>query len=134
ALGLHNVHNALAAVAVALWLGRDPMDVLAALRRFRAPEMRMSREDVGEVTLINDAYNANPRSMEAAVVELGARPAAGRRVAVVGDMLELGEQTERCHRELGRKLSNSKVDLVWAVGPAARFVAEEMVAAGGSPG
>jgi UDP-N-acetylmuramoyl-tripeptide--D-alanyl-D-alanine ligase len=125
ALGLHNVHNALAAIAVGLWLGRDPRDVREALRRYVAPEMRMSRIDVGDVVLINDAYNANPRSMEAAVVELVARPAAGRRVAVVGDMLELGEQTERCHRELGRKIANVGVDAVWAVGESSRFVAEE---------
>jgi UDP-N-acetylmuramoyl-tripeptide--D-alanyl-D-alanine ligase len=130
ALGIHNVHNALAAVAVALWLGRDPIEVAEALLRFRAPEMRMRREVVGDVVLINDAYNANPRSMEAAVIELGARPAAGRRVAVVGDMLELGDQTERCHRELGRKLAKSGVEAVWAVGPNARFIAEEAAQAG----
>ena len=130
ALGLHNVHNALAATAVGLWLGRDPMDVRSALLRYRAPHMRMSREDVGEVVLINDAYNANPRSMEAAVVELSARPAAGRRIAVVGDMLELGDQTERCHRELGRKLANARLDAVWAVGESSRFVAEEAQKAG----
>ncbi len=130
ALGIHNVHNALAAVAVALWLGRDPVEVRDALLRFRAPEMRMRKEVVADVVLINDAYNANPRSMEAAVVELSARPVTGRRVAVVGDMLELGEQTERCHRELGRKLANAKVDVVVAVGPSASWVAEEAVKAG----
>jgi len=125
ALGLHNVHNALAAAAVGLWLGRDPTDVRSALTRYRAPHMRMSREDVGEVVLINDAYNANPRSMEAAVVELAARPATGRRVAVVGDMLELGDQTERCHRELGRKIAHARLDHLWAVGEKAALVAEE---------
>ena len=130
ALGLHNVHNALAAIAVGLWLGRDPVEVRDALMGFRAPDMRMAREVVGDVVLINDAYNANPRSMEAAVVELGARPAAGRRIAVVGDMLELGEQSERCHRELGRKLSNARLDAIWAVGESARHVAEEAVASG----
>jgi UDP-N-acetylmuramoyl-tripeptide--D-alanyl-D-alanine ligase len=130
ALGLHNVHNALAAIAVGLWLGRDPVEVREALVGYRAPAMRMAREVVGDVVLINDAYNANPRSMEAAVVELGARPAAGRRIAVVGDMLELGEQRERCHRELGRKLANARIDAVWTVGESARLVAEEAVASG----
>ena len=130
ALGIHNVHNALAAIAVGLGLGRDPLDVREALGRFRAPEMRMSREVLGDVVLINDAYNANPRSMEGAVVELMARPAAGRRIAVVGDMLELGDQTERCHRELGRKLGNAHVDAVWAVGPNAAWIAEEARRAG----
>lgn len=130
ALGLHNVHNALAAVAAGLWLGRDPHAIREALTRFEAPRMRMSREAVGDVVLINDAYNANPRSMEAAIVELGARPAAGRRVAVVGDMLELGDQAERCHRELGRKIRNARIDALWAIGPQAALVAEEAVAGG----
>jgi UDP-N-acetylmuramoyl-tripeptide--D-alanyl-D-alanine ligase len=125
AMGLHNVHNGLAAVAVALWLGREPEDVQRALLRYEAPEMRMRREVVGDVVLINDAYNANPRSMEAAVVELSVRPASGRRIAVVGDMLELGDQTERCHRELGRKLANARLDALWAIGPASRFVVDE---------
>lgn len=130
ALGIHNVHNALAAIAVALWLGRDPAEVREALSRFVAPAMRMRREVLEDVVLIDDAYNANPRSMEAAVVELCAREAAGRRVAVVGDMLELGDQAERCHRELGRKLANARVDLVIAVGPASSWTAEEAVRAG----
>jgi UDP-N-acetylmuramoyl-tripeptide--D-alanyl-D-alanine ligase len=130
ALGLHNVHNALAAVAVGLWLGRDPLAIREALARFEAPEMRMSCETVGDVVLINDAYNANPRSMEAAVVELGARPSAGRRVAVVGDMLELGDQAERCHRELGRKIKNARIDALWAIGPQSALVVEEAVAGG----
>jgi UDP-N-acetylmuramoyl-tripeptide--D-alanyl-D-alanine ligase len=125
ALGIHNVHNALAAIAVGLWLGRAPEEIRAAFSRYVAPDMRMSRVEVADVTLINDAYNANPRSMEAAVVELAARPAVGRRVAVVGDMLELGDQTERCHRELGRKIANAHVDLLWAVGPKSALVAEE---------
>src|SRR5204863_1868052 len=57
ALGIHNVHNALAASAVGLWLGRDPTDVRSALLRYPAPHMRMSPEDGGEVILIHDAYN-----------------------------------------------------------------------------
>ena len=130
ALGIHNVHNALAAVAVGLWLGRKPEEIREALCAYRAPAMRMSREAIGDVVLINDAYNANPRSMEAAIVELAARPAPGRRVAVVGDMLELGDQTERCHRELGRKIANSRIDALWAVGPNSTLVAEEAVKAG----
>jgi UDP-N-acetylmuramoyl-tripeptide--D-alanyl-D-alanine ligase len=133
AMGLHNVHNGLAAVAVALWLGRDPADVQQALLRYEAPEMRMRREVVGDVVLINDAYNANPRSMEAAVVELSARPASGRRIAVVGDMLELGDQTERCHRELGRKLGNARLDALWTIGPSARYIALEANGAGLRP-
>lgn len=125
ALGMHNVSNALAAVALGLWLGRDPMAVRDGLARYVSPAMRMSREAVGSVTLINDAYNANPGSMDAAIRELALRPCQGRRVAVLGEMLELGEESERCHRSLGRKVANEDVDRLWAIGPHASATAEE---------
>jgi UDP-N-acetylmuramoyl-tripeptide--D-alanyl-D-alanine ligase len=133
ALGIHNVVNALAAVATGLWLGRDPMAIREALSRYQAPPMRMSREVVGEVTLINDAYNANPRSMDAAIGELAARECGGRRVAVLGEMLELGPDSERYHRALGRKVANSGIDRLWAVGPSAHLVADEAVGYGMTP-
>jgi UDP-N-acetylmuramoyl-tripeptide--D-alanyl-D-alanine ligase len=129
-LGLHNVQNALAAVAAALWLGQDPMRVREALLQYRPPPMRMSREVVGDVVLINDAYNANPRSMEAALLELSVRPSAGRRIAVLGEMLELGAESERHHRALGRKVAHAGIDCLWAIGPSAPVVADEAVGHG----
>jgi UDP-N-acetylmuramoyl-tripeptide--D-alanyl-D-alanine ligase len=133
AVGLHNVSNALAAVAVALWLGRNPLDVQAAIKRYEAPEMRMETERVAGVHLINDAYNANPASMDAALRELAQRDVAGRRVAVLGEMLELGDETERLHRSLGRKVANEGIDALWVVGPHADLVAESAVERGMSP-
>ncbi len=130
ALGLHNVANALAAIATGLWLGQGPLAVRDALTGYQAPPMRMAREVLGEVVLVNDAYNANPRSMEAAIMELSQRPARGRRVAVLGEMLELGPDSERHHRALGRKVANSGIDCLWAVGPSAALVAEEAVKQG----
>jgi UDP-N-acetylmuramoyl-tripeptide--D-alanyl-D-alanine ligase len=130
ALGMHNVSNALAAIAVGLWLGCRPDDIVASLRAYAAPPMRMSREQVGDVVLINDAYNANPGSMDAAIRELALRRCRGRRVAVLGDMLELGEESERLHRQLGRKVANEGVDLLWAVGPHAEQVASEAIGRG----
>jgi UDP-N-acetylmuramoyl-tripeptide--D-alanyl-D-alanine ligase len=130
ALGLHNVANALAAVAVGLWLNRKPEQVREALARYQAPPMRMSREVVGGVVLVNDAYNANPRSMEAAILELSARPCEGRRVAVLGDMLELGEESASHHEALGRKVAKAGIDLLWGVGPGAERLVEEAVRTG----
>lgn len=129
-LGLHNVSNALAAVATALWLGRDPATIRDALAGFHAPAMRMSREVVSQVTLINDAYNANPRSMDAAICELSGRDCRGRRIAVLGEMLELGPTTEKHHRSLGRKVANEGIDLLWAIGPNAAGMAEEALRLG----
>lgn len=130
ALGMHNVSNALAAVAVGLWLDQDPLAIRDALARYVAPPMRMSREQIGDTVFINDAYNANPRSMDEAIRELRMRDCAGRRVAVLGEMLELGEETERFHRSLGKKVANEDIDLLWAVGPSAKLVVEEAVRLG----
>lgn len=129
-LGEHNVQNALAAVAVGLWLGREPYAIRDALAAFSPPAMRMTRELVGGVTLINDAYNANPRSMDAAIRELVRRDCQGLRVAVLGEMKELGAQAERHHRSLGRKVANEGVDRLWAIGPNAAGVVEEAMRLG----
>jgi len=129
-LGEHNVSNALAAVAAGLWLGREPFAIREALSRFESPAMRMSRAVVGGVTLINDAYNANPRSMDAAIRELARHDARGLRIAVLGEMLELGDQATRHHRSLGRKVANEGIDRLWAIGPHAAAVVEEAVRLG----
>jgi UDP-N-acetylmuramoyl-tripeptide--D-alanyl-D-alanine ligase len=130
ALGAHNVANALAAVATGLWLDRAPDAVCDALARYEAPPMRMSREIVGDVVLVNDAYNANPRSMEAALRELASRPSEGRRIAVLGEMLELGETSLEHHETLGRKAANAGLDGLWAIGAHAGAVAREAVRLG----
>jgi len=128
--GEHNIANALAAVAVGLWLGRDPQAIREALASFSAPAMRMSREVVKRVTLINDAYNANPRSMDAAIRELARTACRGRRVAVLGEMLELGPKTTQHHRSLGRKVANEGIDRLWAIGANGAAVADEALALG----
>ena len=131
ALGMHNVSNALAATAVGLWLGREPIDVVHALSSYQAPAMRMSTQSVGDVLLINDAYNANPSAMDAAIRELVLRPCRGRRVAVLGEMLELGDETERCHRSLGKKVANEKdIDCLWTIGASGKVTANAAIATG----
>lgn len=130
AFGAHNVPNALAAVATALWLGCSPESAREGLARYVAPPMRMSREVVGDLCLVNDAYNANPRSMEAALRELCGRPCSGRRVAVLGEMLELGETSREHHEALGRKAARAKVDRLWAIGAHAEVLVAEAVRLG----
>ncbi len=127
--GLHNVSNALAAVAVGLLLGADPRAVRDALREVEAPRLRLQRERVGGVVLVDDTYNANPASVGAALDEISVAACDGRRVFVLGDMGELGDRTEEHHRHAGRRAASS-ADVLWAVGPAARAAAEEALAAG----
>ena len=88
--------------------------------------MRMERLSLAGVTILNDAYNSNPESALRAVREFARFATGGRRVAVIGDMRELGEHSERYHRELGRALAETPVDVVVAVGAEARAVAEEV--------
>jgi UDP-N-acetylmuramoyl-tripeptide--D-alanyl-D-alanine ligase len=117
----HNLRNLLAAVAAARALGVTPngrLDVqFAALRGERL-------ELPNGIVLINDCYNANPMSMRAALDELAASE-AGRRVAVLGDMLELGPDEQRLHREIGAYAHARGVELLLTVGPLAREMGEE---------
>ena len=111
----HNLLNLLAATAAALALGIDPQGSLdvrfSALRGER-------RELAGAVVVIDDCYNANPMSMRAAIDDL-AETAPARRVAVLGDMLELGAEAQRLHREIGLHAAERGVDLLVTVGPLA---------------
>jgi UDP-N-acetylmuramoyl-tripeptide--D-alanyl-D-alanine ligase len=117
----YNLQNLLAATAAARALGITPSGPLAV--SFSA--LRGERRTLpGGVVLIDDCYNANPMSMRAAIDEL-ARSARGRRVAVLGDMLELGEDQRRFHREVGAHAAQSGVELLVTVGP----LAAEMAAA-----
>lgn len=126
-LGEWNVLNALAACRVAGTFG-IPLEACARrLESFRGPRMRMERVEVGGLTIINDAYNSNPDSASRAIREFTRLPAGGgRKVAVIGDMLELGPSTEEYHRRLGRQLASAAVDVVAAVGPASRFLLDEL--------
>ncbi len=116
-LGVHHVHNALAAASVALWLGHEPSAVCERLEAYRPQKMRMAVEEIAEVRLINDAYNANPRSTEAAILEMSFRGGGGRRCLVLGDMLELGERADELHARIGTLVGKSRIDLLWAIGP-----------------
>jgi UDP-N-acetylmuramoyl-tripeptide--D-alanyl-D-alanine ligase len=134
-VGEHQVANALSAAGAALAAGMPAADVAAALSaatprsRWR---MEVSRRDDG-VTVVNDAYNANPESMRAALAALAGLPAT-RRVAVLGGMAELGPGAEEEHRRLGRDAVAAGVDLVVAVGADAVGIAEGARAAGSPAG
>jgi UDP-N-acetylmuramoyl-tripeptide--D-alanyl-D-alanine ligase len=115
----HNLLNLLAAVAAARALGHTPAGRLEV--GFSA--MRGQRSELaGGVLLIDDCYNANPMSMRAAIDDL-AETAPGRRVAILGDMLELGAQAAGLHRELGQHAGESGVGLLVTVGPLAAEIA-----------
>ncbi len=108
----HNLRNLLAAVAAALALGVEPSGALEVrFSALRGEHVRLA----GGVVVINDCYNANPMSMRAAIDDLG-ETAPARRVAVLGDMLELGPQAPRLHREVGLYAAQAGVDVLLTVG------------------
>ena len=124
-LGKHVACNALAAIAVAKRMGLSEDAIAEALAAARGPEMRLQLLSFHGVTLINDAYNANPASMAAALETLALLDHPGRKIAVVGDMKELGDHTDRYHRELGQAAANCGPDLLVCVGEKARLIGEE---------
>jgi UDP-N-acetylmuramoyl-tripeptide--D-alanyl-D-alanine ligase len=128
--GTHNVYNCLAALAACYTLGFDIEELSKALLSFRLPAMRMDRQDMGNITFINDAYNANPQSMTAALNEYGEMKVHGRKIFICGDMLELGSHAERLHKEIGVKVAQSGVDVLLTVGKLSRYVAESASAQG----
>jgi UDP-N-acetylmuramoyl-tripeptide--D-alanyl-D-alanine ligase len=121
--GEHLAANAVGALAVVEALGCDPEQAAVALTRFGAPKGRgaQSEHDIegGTLLLLDEAYNANPASMEAALKVLGSLPGprATRRIAVLGDMLELGAQGEALHRALSPVIEAQHIDRVFCCGP-----------------
>lgn len=114
ALGAHMVQNALAAVAVAKALGLSCEEICEGLEGYHTIVGRANMIKTEKLTLIDDCYNANPESMKASLKTLSGFK--GRRVALLGDMKELGENEKQLHREIGELAAELKLDLVIAVG------------------
>ncbi|MGE5484948.1 MAG: UDP-N-acetylmuramoyl-tripeptide--D-alanyl-D-alanine ligase [Ignavibacteriales bacterium] len=127
--GGHHVHNALAAACVGLHCGLGVEEIAEGLRAFRQASMRSEFIDAGGIRFINDAYNASPVSTKAALTVLS-QVAAGRRVAVLGNMLELGDYTVPGHRETGEAVAGNGIDVLVAVGNLASDIAGGALAAG----
>ena len=119
--GLHYVSDSLAAVSVGLHMGVTPAMIAARLAAFRTMEGRQEIFEAKGVTIIKDCYNAGPESMAAALSVLSKR--SGKRIAVLGDMLELGDCAQEAHRHVGA-LAAVQADVVLAYGPLAQFVAQ----------
>jgi UDP-N-acetylmuramoyl-tripeptide--D-alanyl-D-alanine ligase len=126
-LGRHAVHNALAAAAVAGELGLDVDEIARGLGEPWALPHRSAIVRLGDVTVIDDSYNAGPDSMLAALETLAGLP--GRHIAVLGEMAELGELAEASHRDVGTRAGRT-LDLLVAVGEARGVLADAAIAAG----
>ena len=112
-VGVHQVANALAALAVAREMKLDPAAVVAALEAYRPTRGRMELRHERGATLLVDCYNANPDATRLALETLAAWPGGGRRIALLGDMLELGPRAAELHRETGAAVRGAEL---WSVG------------------
>lgn len=122
-VGEHNIYNAMAAILVGISLGISLDNIKDGLKNFKATKMRLDIVKNGEMTIINDTYNASPDSMNAALKILG-RYENNRRVAVLGDMFEMGEHEEYGHRLVGETCINN-TDVLITIGHASKFISDE---------
>jgi len=121
-VGEHNILNALAAVAVGLARGLKPAEAVGALATLVPPDKRGQVLQLGNITVINDCYNSNPKALHAMVDALAAMK-AGRRIVVAGEMLELGPAGAEMHRAAGQHVAEKKIDVLLGV----RGLAQGMV-------
>jgi len=130
-VGKHFVPNSLAAAAVATHFGIETQKIKEAFESFQPFPMRMEVWPLrGGKYLSNDAYNANPRSMESALETLTEIKGKGRSIAVLGDMLELGDYSEEAHRRLGQRVRDLSIDFLITLGQRASIVVDSAVRAG----
>jgi len=123
-LGRHQVMNALLAMAVGAEMGLGRAEIERGLTECQPPKMRMQLWESNGVRVIDDAYNANADSMLAAFQTLQDIPCKGRRVAVLGDMAELGSYSEAAHIEVGKRAGEAGVDQLFAIGKMASVIAK----------
>lgn len=128
-VGIHNVYNALAAMAVGYVTGVDPGAAASALANYVPAGMRQNLVQVGGVQAIEDCYNASPDSMRAALQTLGKLP-VHRRYAVLGAMLELGDYAKEAHTQVGKMAAENGIDGVLAYGADAAYIVEAAKQAG----
>lgn len=122
---LHNVSNALAAIACGLIFGLDIDVIRHRIETFDHPEMRLKEVVLKDYVLYDDSYNSNPQSLKQAIDVLCRRNASGRRILVMGDMLELGKQSEDFHVYFGRYVAKKPIDIFVTLGPFSRLAMEQ---------
>jgi UDP-N-acetylmuramoyl-tripeptide--D-alanyl-D-alanine ligase len=128
-VGAHNISNALAAVAVGLERGIGLADAVGALATLMPADKRGQVVQVGNIKVVNDCYNSNPKALEAMVDALAAMPAT-RRIVVAGEMLELGPAGEQMHRSSGVHIAGKRMDVLVGVRGLAKSMVESAKAAG----
>lgn len=124
-IGNHLIYNVLPAIALGEIMGLDKDQIIQGIENYKSKDMRMELISKGNIKIINDAYNASLESMKSAIDTLVNSPSDGRKVAILGDILELGEESKKQHGEIGKYVSKFEIDLLITVGNDARFIYQE---------
>lgn len=125
ALGHHMVYNSLVAIAIAEHLGLSKENILDGLMAYIPSKMRMNITQTKDgLTVMDDTYNASPDSMKAALSVLANYTSTGRKIAVLGDMFEMGDFAPSLHQEVGKYVAEQPIDVLYAIGELAKNIAE----------
>ncbi len=125
AIGEHNVKNALAAYLVGVLTGMEEQEILCGLASYSPVGARQNILEKNGQTVIEDCYNASPASMKAALQVLNNYPCEGRRIAVLGDMLELGDMSQELHEQVGVIARDCNLNMLYCYGTASQFIAQK---------
>lgn len=124
-LGRYNIYNALAAVAVAFALGIELDLIESGLSSFKPLDLHMQLSNFyNDIKILNDSYNASPLSVKSALETLAEVAQNNRKIAILGDMLELGERTDFYHREIGKEVAKLSIDILITVGQGGKIIAQ----------
>lgn len=126
AVGLHNVYNALAGIAVGMRFNIPINDIILGVSNFKMGKMRLNIENRGGIKIINDCYNASPDSMRGAIDVLNSLSFGKRSIAVLGDMLELGNFSKDEHKKIGEYINKKDIDCIVTVGENSVYIAKEL--------
>ncbi len=125
-----NVYNALASYAVARIFSVDAYDIIKAFRAFQFPYARFQMKRIQGLQVIDDAYNANPVSLRYALDAFTSLPTRGKRILVIGDMLELGMLSQEVHAKLGNDLSKANIDVIIGIGALSHIACDVAASSG----
>lgn len=130
-LGRHQIYAPLAAIAVGIIYELNLLDIAEALKKYRSPKGRMKLiKGIKETLIIDDTYNSSPLAAVAALETLGWIRSGRKKIAVLADMLELGNYTEEGHFKVGKSISENKIDILVTVGALAKKIADGAIEAG----
>lgn len=130
AIGIHNVYNALAGFLVGIEIGLLPEQIIKSYENYQNSGMRQNLTEYDGIKVIADCYNASPDSMQAALQVISSVECTGKRIAVLGDMLELGTLSGEFHKKVGKMAAESKIDLLLCYGAEALHICEGAKEAG----